>query len=169
LDDAYGNEDAVRRVARDYPTIAFVLGSGLGPVVPNVSIFDNWLYEPAYLCGLIAGTVTKSHKIGVVGGYPIPEVNSIVNAFIAGVKEVNAQVHVSVRFIQAWFDSAAAKQAALAQIDASTLCLALAPGIMPCLIGGILSTSTSEDVVCNRSRAALGANGRGGAWHLWGS
>ncbi|HZJ09279.1 MAG TPA: hypothetical protein VFD39_06255, partial [Trueperaceae bacterium] len=49
--DAFGNEEAVRRVARDYPDIAFVFGSGLGPVEPNFSVFDNWIHEPGYLSG----------------------------------------------------------------------------------------------------------------------
>ncbi|MCB0189406.1 MAG: hypothetical protein KDE31_34280, partial [Caldilineaceae bacterium] len=49
--DAFGNEEAVRRVAADYPEIAFVFGSGGGPVEPNFSVFDNWIHEPAYLCG----------------------------------------------------------------------------------------------------------------------
>ncbi len=115
--DAFGNEEAVRRVAADYPEIAFVFGSGLGPVDPNFSVFDNWIHEPAYLCGLIAGGVTKSNVIGVVGGYPVPEVNRIVNAFIQGVKEVNPDAKVLVTFINSWFDPAAAKEAALAQID----------------------------------------------------
>ncbi len=115
--DAFGNEEAVRRVAADYPEIAFVFGSGLGPVDPNFSVFDNWIHEPAYLCGLIAGGVTKSNVIGVVGGYPVPEVNRIVNAFIQGVKEVNPDAKVLVTFINSWFDPAAAKEAALAQVD----------------------------------------------------
>lgn len=116
--DAFGNEEAVRRVAKDYPNIAFVFGSGLGPADPNLSVFDNWIHEPAYLCGLIAGGMTKSGVIGVVGGYPVPEVNRIVNAFIYGVKETNPKAKVLVTFINSWFDPPAAKEAALAQIDA---------------------------------------------------
>jgi basic membrane lipoprotein Med (substrate-binding protein (PBP1-ABC) superfamily) len=116
--DAFGNEEAVRRVAKDYPDIAFVFGSGLGPSEPNLSVFDNWIHEPAYLSGLIAGKVSKSGTIGVVGGYPVPEVNRIVNAFIVGAKEVNPEVNVQVTFINSWFDPAAAKEAALAQIGA---------------------------------------------------
>ncbi len=116
--DAFGNEEAVRRVAKDYPEIAFVFGSGLGPSEPNLSVFDNWIHEPAYLCGLIAGTLTKTGKVGVVGGYPVPEVNRIINAYIAGVKEANPDAEVLVTFINSWFDPAAAKEAALAQIDA---------------------------------------------------
>lgn len=116
--DAFGNEEAVRRVAREFPEIAFVFGSGLGPADPNLSVFDNWIHEPAYLCGLIAGTLTKTNKIGVVGGYPVPEVNRIINAFKVGVKEVNPDAEVLVTFINSWFDPAAAKEAALAQADA---------------------------------------------------
>ena len=116
--DAFGNEEAVRRVAADYPEIAFVFGSGGGPVEPNFSVFDNWIHEPAYLSGMLAGGLTKSNTIGVVGGLPVPEVNRIVNAFIAGAKEVNPDVDVKTSFINSWFDPAAAKEAALAQIDA---------------------------------------------------
>lgn len=116
--DAFGNEEAVRRVAADYPEIAFVFGSGFGPAGENMSVFDNWIHEPAYLSGLIAGGMTESNTIGVVGGHPVPEVNRIVNAFIIGVKETNPDATVLVTFINSWFDPAAAKEAALSQVDA---------------------------------------------------
>lgn len=116
--DAFGNEEAVRAVAADYPEIAFVFGSGGGPAEPNFSVFDNWIHEPAYLAGMIAGGVTESNVLGVVGGYPVPEVNRIVNAFIAGAQEVNDEVEVKVTFLNSWFDPAAAKEAALAQVGA---------------------------------------------------
>jgi basic membrane lipoprotein Med (substrate-binding protein (PBP1-ABC) superfamily) len=116
--DAFGNEEAVRRVARDYPHIAFVFGSGGGPADPNFSVFDNWIHEPAYLSGMLAGGLTKTNIIGVVGGYPVPEVNRIVNAFAAGAWSINPNVEVKTTFINSWFDPAAAKEAALAQIEA---------------------------------------------------
>lgn len=116
--DAFGNEEAVRRVASDYPEIAFAFGSGFGPAGNNMAVFDNWIHEPAYLCGLIAGGMTESGVIGVVGGHPVPEVNRIVNAFIQGVKETNPDATVLVTFINSWFDPAAAKEAALSQVDA---------------------------------------------------
>jgi basic membrane lipoprotein Med (substrate-binding protein (PBP1-ABC) superfamily) len=116
--DAFGNEEAVRAVAADYPDIAFVFGSGGGPADPNFSVFDNWIHEPAYLAGMLAGGLTESGVIGVVGGVPVPEVNRITNAFIAGAREVNPEVEAKVSFINSWFDPAAAKEAALAQIDA---------------------------------------------------
>jgi basic membrane protein A len=116
--DAFGNEEAVRRVAKDYPEVAFVFGSGLGPSAPNLSVFDNWIHEPAYLSGWLAGSLTETGKIGVVGGYPVPEVNRLINAFTQGAKEANPDAEVLVSFLNSWFDPAAAKEAALAQIDA---------------------------------------------------
>jgi basic membrane lipoprotein Med (substrate-binding protein (PBP1-ABC) superfamily) len=116
--DAFGNEEAARRVAKDYPAIAFVFGSGGGPAEPNFSVFDNWIHEPAYLSGMLAGGLTQSNVVGVVGGLPVPEVNRIVNAFTAGALAVNPDVDVKTSFINSWFDPAAAKEAALAQIDA---------------------------------------------------
>jgi basic membrane protein A len=116
--DAFGNEELVRRVAADYPDIAFVFGSGGGPVEPNFSVFDNWIHEPGYLSGMLAGELTESDVVGIVGGFPVPEVNRIVNAFIDGAQEINPKVEAKVTFLNSWFDPAAAKEAALAQIDA---------------------------------------------------
>jgi len=116
--DAFGNEEAVRSVAADYQDIAFVFGSGGGPADPNFSVFDNWIHEPAYLAGMLAGGLTESGVVGVVGGIPVPEVNRITNAFIAGAQATNPEVEAKVSFINSWFDPAAASEAAQAQIDA---------------------------------------------------
>ncbi len=116
--DAFVNEEAVRRAAAAYPEIPFVFGSELGPVTPNLAVFDNWIHEPAYLSGMIAGGLTKSNTIGVVAAVPIPEVNRLVNAFIAGAKETNPEVTVLVSFINSFFDPATAKEQALAHISA---------------------------------------------------
>ena len=116
--DAFGNRDGVAKVASEFPAIAFVFGSDGGPQNPNLGVFDNWIHEPAYLCGLIAGKMTQSNTIGVVAALPIPEVNRLVNAFMQGVKEVNPDAKVTISFINSFFDPAKAKEATLALIDA---------------------------------------------------
>jgi basic membrane protein A and related proteins len=116
--DAFGNEEAVRRVAKQFPKIAFVFGSGGGPASPNFSVFDNWIHEPAYLLGVLAGSLTKTNRLGIVAGYPVPEVNRLANGFISGAHSVNKKAVVKVTFINSWFDPATAKEAALAQIAA---------------------------------------------------
>ncbi len=118
IGDAFGNRDGVAKVASEFPAIAFVFGSDGGPQNPNLAVFDNWIHEPAYLCGLIAGKMTKTNTIGVVAAMPIPEVNRLVNAFMQGVKEVNPDAKVLVSFINSFYDPAKAKEAAIAQMDA---------------------------------------------------
>jgi basic membrane lipoprotein Med (substrate-binding protein (PBP1-ABC) superfamily) len=116
--DAYGNEEAVRRVAAEYPATPFIFGSGLGPLDPNLSVFDDWIHETAYLCGMLAGGLTESNTIGVVAGFPVPEVNRLINAFAAGIAETNPEAKVRVTFINDWLDPVAAGQVAQAQITA---------------------------------------------------
>jgi basic membrane lipoprotein Med (substrate-binding protein (PBP1-ABC) superfamily) len=61
--------------------------------------------------------MSESNVFSSVGGYPIPEVNLLINAFRMGVKEVNADATFLNGFIGAWFDPARAQEAAIAQID----------------------------------------------------
>jgi basic membrane lipoprotein Med (substrate-binding protein (PBP1-ABC) superfamily) len=115
--ESFAVEAAARKVARDFPKISFLMGSSGKPQEPNFSVFDNYIQEPAYLTGLIAGGMTKTNRIGMVGGFPIPEVNRLMNAFMAGAREVNPKVEFSVTFINSWFDPPKAKEAAFAMID----------------------------------------------------
>ena len=115
--EAFAVEAAARKVAKQFPKVAFLLGSSGKPQAPNFSVFDNFIQEPAYLSGMVAGGMTKSNKIGMVGGFPIPEVNRLMNAFMAGAKEVNPKVEFSVSFINSWFDPPKAKEASFAMID----------------------------------------------------
>ncbi len=115
--ESFAVEAAARKVAKDYPKTSFLMGSSGKPQEPNFAVFDNYIQEPAYLSGLIAGGMSKSGKIGMVGGFPIPEVNRLMNAFMAGVKEVNPKAEFMVSFINSWFDPPKAKEAAFAMID----------------------------------------------------
>lgn len=115
--EAFAVEAAARKVAKDYPKVAFLMGSSGKPQAPNLSVFDNYIQEPAYLTGMLAAGVSKSGHIGMVGGYPIPEVNRLMQAFVAGAKEINPKVRFTVSFIGSWFDPPKAKEAAFAMID----------------------------------------------------
>ena len=115
--EAFAVEAAARKVAKDFPKTAFLMGSSGKPQAPNFSVFDNYIQEPAYLTGMIAGGMTKTGKIGMVGGFPIPEVNRLMHAFMAGAKEVNPKVEFTITFISSWFDPPKAKEATFAMID----------------------------------------------------
>ena len=116
--EVFGLERAARKVAKDYPDTAFLMGSSFTPVSPNFSVFDNWIHEPSYLSGMVAGAATKSNLIGMVGGYAIPEVNRLMHAFMDGAREVNPDVKFLVNFIDSWYDPPKAKESAFAMMDA---------------------------------------------------
>ncbi len=116
--EAFAVERAARSVAADYPETAFLMGSSFGPSQPNFAVFDNWIHEPSYLTGVIAGHATESGLIGMVGGYAIPEVNRLMHAFMDGARSANPDVKFIVSFINSWYDPPKAKEAAFAMMDA---------------------------------------------------
>ena len=117
--EIFGAEAEAREVCAEYPDVAFLMGSSFLPdaAVPNLSVFDNYIQDAAYLSGIIAGAMTKGN-IGMVGGFPIPEVNRLMNAFVAGARESNPEIKFQVSFIGSWFDPPKAKETAFAMIDA---------------------------------------------------
>ena len=116
--EAFGISREARRVADDYPEVAFLMGDPFEPHGDNFAVFDNYIHEPCYLMGMIAGSMTGTNRIGMVGGYPIGEVNRLFHAFMAGARETNPDVEFKVTFIGSWFDPPKAKEAAFAQIEA---------------------------------------------------
>jgi basic membrane protein A len=116
--EIFGVEQEAREVAADYPDVAFLMGSSFMPddATPNLAVFDNYIQDASYLSGIIAGAMTKGN-IGMVGGFPIPEVNRLMNAFVAGAREMNPDIKVQVSFIGSWFDPPKAKETAFAMIE----------------------------------------------------
>ncbi|WP_417722414.1 BMP family protein [Salipiger sp.] len=117
--EIFGVEQEAREVVMDYPDTAFLLGSSFmpDPAYPNLSVFDNYIQDASYLSGIIAGAMTETGNIGMVGGFPIPEVNRLMHAFMAGVKETRPDASFQVSFIGSWFDPPKAKETAFAMIE----------------------------------------------------
>ena len=120
--EIFGVEQEAREVVLDYPDTAFLLGSSFmpDPAYPNLSVFDNYIQDASYLSGIIAGAMTETGNIGMVGGFPIPEVNRLMHAFMAGVKEMKPDATFQVSFIGSWFDPPKAKETAFAMIENGT-------------------------------------------------
>jgi basic membrane protein A and related proteins len=117
--EIFGAEAEAREVCAEYPDVAFLMGSSFMPDAaanPNLAVFDNYIQDAAYLSGIVAGGMTAGN-IGMVGGFPIPEVNRLMNAFMAGVREVKPDAKFQVSFIGSWFDPPKAKETAFAMID----------------------------------------------------
>jgi len=126
-----GYDDLLSGIQKQYQKIIFV-GGGISykPIAPNVGFYDVDNHEASYLCGVIAGMLTKTKIIGAVAAFPTPQQNEIINAFKRGALSVNPNTKMKVTFLQTWFDPAKGKEAALTQIAAGAdLIFAERPGV----------------------------------------
>src|SRR5471032_1754205 len=108
---SFGYQDFQLKVARDYPDITFLTATGYKKA-KNFGVFDDRMYQGAYLAGVEAGYVTKTNTLGFVASVPIPEVIRNINAYTMGARSVNPNVHTKVIWINSWFDPGKEKQAA---------------------------------------------------------
>ncbi|MEJ2538799.1 MAG: BMP family protein [Gemmatimonadota bacterium] len=114
---AHGNEyqDAAIRAGELFPEMTIVVSGG-GRFSDNVVPLVFNLEEASYLAGMIAGGVTGTGTVGMVGGVAIPPAQGTFLGFEAGAKAVRPDVRVLETFIGNWNDVAAAKEATVAQL-----------------------------------------------------
>ena len=108
-------QDPAERVAPEHPRTIFVITSGnrvRDNVAPVVFGFD----EPSYLAGILAGHLTRSGTVGLIGGTELPPVRSSFHSFEAGVKSVRRDARTITAYVGNWDDVSAGKEQALAQI-----------------------------------------------------
>jgi len=113
---SFGFMDPTLEAAKKYPNVIFFHCSGYKRW-KNMGTYFAEFYQLYYLNGLMAGALTKTNKIGYVAAYPIPEVIRHINAFALGIKEVNPDAKVYVKWIYAWYDPVKAREAAEALIN----------------------------------------------------
>lgn len=108
-------QDAALRVSPEFPNTIYVTTSG-NSTGPNLAGMVFAFEEPSYLAGIIAGAMTRTGTIGVIGGTEIPPVRASFVAFEAGARSVNPNVRVLTAYVGNWDDVSAGKEQALAQI-----------------------------------------------------
>lgn len=110
-------EQAVVAAADDHHEVMFLQATGT-QVRPNLVPYMGRMYQARYLAGLVAGRTTRTGTIGYVAATEIPEVVRGIDAFTLGVRRVNPQARVYVRYIGAWSEDAAAQEATEALLKA---------------------------------------------------
>ncbi len=99
----FGYMEPMLKVAADHKDVKFEHGTGY-KTAENMRTYDSRTYEGAYMAGVIAGTMTKSNTLGVVGSIPIPEVIRNINAFTLGAQSINPKIKTKVVWVNKWFD-----------------------------------------------------------------
>ncbi|MBN2531343.1 MAG: BMP family ABC transporter substrate-binding protein [Spirochaetales bacterium] len=108
---SFGYMDATIRAGEKYTDTLFMHCSGIKQL-KNVGTYFIDFYQLYYLNGLMAGALTKSNKIGYVAAFPTPELIRHINGFGIGIKEVNPNANIHVKWIYAWYGPDKAKEAA---------------------------------------------------------
>jgi basic membrane protein A len=114
---SFGHEDAVFKLAEEFPKVNWAWGGGTGHVAKNVADYDQPFYQASYLVGIIAGHLSKTGKLGAIYGFDIPVCHAMGEAFVAGAKTVNPNATLTATAAGDWYDISKAKEAALAQAN----------------------------------------------------
>ncbi|MBP6896151.1 MAG: BMP family ABC transporter substrate-binding protein [Pseudacidovorax sp.] len=112
----FGYMEPMLKVAGDAKDVKFEHATGY-KTAENMRTYDSRTYEGAYMAGIIAGAMTKSNKLGVVGSVPIPEVLRNINSFTLGAQSVNPKVTTNVVWVNEWFSPPKETEAATALIN----------------------------------------------------
>jgi basic membrane protein A and related proteins len=116
LGTGFGYSDSFKELSEQYPSVAFLNASGTTNG-PNLESFYGRTYESQYLCGMAAGAVSKTGKLGFVAAHPIGPVNWTINGFELGAKKMNPNATTTVIFTGEWNDPVKERAAASALVD----------------------------------------------------
>ncbi len=108
--------DLSNSIINDNPDVTF-LECASYDTTANKRAFYVKHWEPSFLIGMAAGLMTKTNKLGYVGSYPTPAVQSSINSFHLGARSVNPNVETKAVYINSWFDPQGASQAGRALVN----------------------------------------------------
>jgi basic membrane lipoprotein Med (substrate-binding protein (PBP1-ABC) superfamily) len=121
---AHGSQygSSLKEIAPDFPETAFAHGTTVDTFadegITNVYAYEAASQEGGYVNGVMAGKLTKSNIIGVVGPIETGDAKLYIDGFVAGVKSSNPDAQVNVNYIGSFSDVALASEAASTHISA---------------------------------------------------
>ena len=108
-------QQPAERVSGQHSKTVFVVTSGeraLGNVVPLVFRLE----EGTFLAGMMAGGLSRSGKIGFVGGIELPPIQRGYEGWVAGARRLNPAIDTRLTYLNNFDDAVAGREAALAMI-----------------------------------------------------
>ncbi|MBW8779890.1 MAG: BMP family ABC transporter substrate-binding protein [Burkholderiales bacterium] len=113
---SFGYMEPMLKVAADNKGVRFEHATGY-KTSDNLRTYDGRTYEGAYMAGVLAGGMTRTNTIGVVGSIPIPEVIRNIDSYTLGAQSVNPKVKVKVVWVNEWFNPPKETEGAQSLID----------------------------------------------------
>ena len=112
----FGYMEPMLKTAADLKDVKFEHATGY-KTADNMRTYDSRTYEGAYMAGVLAGGMTKTNVLGVVGSIPIPEVIRNIDSFTLGAQSVNPKVKTKVVWVNEWFNPPKETEAAQSLIN----------------------------------------------------
>lgn len=109
-------QDAAFNAAKRFPNTPIVFGGG-GQVGGNVSTYEEPIYQPAFLAGMLAAGISKTGVIGGVASFDFPLCHAQMEAFKLGAQRIKKSMKQVTTYTGDWNDLSKYKSAALAQAD----------------------------------------------------
>ena len=100
---SFGFMDPMLKVAKKFPNVKFEHATGY-KTAPNLATYSARFYEGRYIMGEIAAKMSKSHTVGYVASFPIPEVVAGIDAFMLGAQKVDPDFKIKIVWVNSWFD-----------------------------------------------------------------
>ena len=116
IGSAFGYSDTFKELSEKYPDVIFINPAGITNG-PNLKSIYGRTYESQYLCGMAAGAISETGKLGFVAANPFGLVNWTVNAYLLGARQINPDATVTVVFTGAWNDPVKERAATEALIE----------------------------------------------------
>lgn len=112
-------QPAIQQIAQQQPNQHFAVVDSFVDL-PNVASINFKSNEAAFLAGIAAASSTKTGHIGFVGGTQSEVIDGFEAGFVAGAKEVDPDIEISVEYVGSFADAAKAKQIASAMYASGT-------------------------------------------------
>jgi len=116
LAESFNYGDAALKVAKEFPNTMFATATHF-KTAKNVAFYDWPAHHGGFLAGMLAASMTKSDKIGFVGGYEVPDIIRIAEGYKLGAKRVDPNVQVRVLYTGSWEDSVKGTECAKTLLD----------------------------------------------------
>ncbi|CAD5108965.1 BMP family ABC transporter substrate-binding protein [Zestomonas carbonaria] len=113
---SFGFMNPTAKVAKQFPKTTFEHATGYKQD-KNLGTYLSRSYEGRYVGGFLAAKMTRSHKIGYIASFPIPEVIRDINAIQLALNKYDPQAEIKVVWVNSWFDPGKESDAANALID----------------------------------------------------
>ncbi|MBF0286904.1 MAG: BMP family ABC transporter substrate-binding protein [SAR324 cluster bacterium] len=158
---SFGYMDPTLKVAKQFPDTVFMHATGFKKS-KNMGNYFARMYQARYLVGMVAGAMTKTNTIGVIGSHPIPEILRHINAIALGARSVNPNAQVKVVWVNSWFDPSKEGAAANSLMDSGadivTITTDSAAATQAAEKRGLYSIGNDSDMSIYGKKAHLTAN-----------